>query len=235
MELCQGGDLSKNRLKTEDKVRMVVSQILKACSYCHSQGVVHRDLKLENIIFSEPDHSSDVKIIDFGLSATFHTESHYAVGRGGHGAGGLSTSLNKGSPSKHHPRGIKHNKAKRMFLTTCGTAYYMAPEVIEGGYTEACDLWAIGVITFMLLTGRPPFDGADEDEVFDKIEAGRVPFTSAVWQQVGGDARSFVQHLLMVDPRRRWTADQALKSPWMSAFFESERRKSMSGMWDLNF
>jgi serine/threonine protein kinase len=80
----------------------------------------------------------------------------------------------------------------------------------------------------MLLTGRPPFGGSNEDEVFDNIEAGKVPFTSPVWQQVGGSARSFVQHLLMVNPERRYTAAQALKSPWLSEFFEKERRKSNS-------
>jgi serine/threonine protein kinase len=135
MELCKGGDLSKNRLKTENEVRRVVAQILKACAYCHAQGVVHRDLKLENIIFSQADdHMSDVKIIDFGLSATFHTDSTYAPGRGAHAlGGGLSSSMTKGH-SNRAKRNIKNSKAKRMFLTQCGTAYYMAPEVIEGAF-----------------------------------------------------------------------------------------------------
>lgn len=118
MELCTGGEVTVKGLTRESQVVAVLAQLLAAIRYCHERGVVHRDLKLENIIFADDDPKSfDIKLIDFGLSATFS----------GLTSGGGSSSA----------RQRKLEQAKRMFLTTCGTAYYMAPEVVKGSYSEA--------------------------------------------------------------------------------------------------
>jgi calcium-dependent protein kinase len=55
---------------------------------------------------------------------------------------------------------------------TYGTAYYIAPEVLSSEYNEKCDIWSVGVIMFILLSGRPPFDGKDDKEIVKKVRTG---------------------------------------------------------------
>lgn len=59
-----------------------------------------------------------------------------------------------------------------------GTAYYIAPEVLAENYDEKCDLWSIGVITYILLSGEPPFYGSTDDEILEKVKKGKYSFNS---------------------------------------------------------
>ena len=59
-----------------------------------------------------------------------------------------------------------------------GTAYYIAPEVIQGKYNEKCDIWSIGVILYILLSGEPPFPGDTDAEIIAKVKKGKYGFTS---------------------------------------------------------
>lgn len=61
---------------------------------------------------------------------------------------------------------------------TYGTAYYIAPEVLKGDYNEKCDLWSIGVIMFILLSGNPPFNGDSDTEILKKVKDGKFTFSS---------------------------------------------------------
>ena len=65
-----------------------------------------------------------------------------------------------------------------------GTPYYFAPEVLEGNYDKRCDLWSIGVITFVLLSGRPPFDGENNAELEKRIKTTNYDFSDDVWNNV---------------------------------------------------
>ena len=126
-ELCTGGELfdqldeQPDYHYTESQRSRLVKQMLGALSYIHSKGVIHRDLKLENFLFSSTDPDSELKMIDFGLS------QHFNIGD--------------------------------IHIDTVGTPYAVAPEVINGMYDEQSDLWAMGVIAFLLHCGDPPFGG----------------------------------------------------------------------------
>jgi calcium-dependent protein kinase len=72
--------------------------------------------------------------------------------------------------------------------TKLGTPYYVSPEVLEGKYDKRCDLWSIGVMTFMLLSGRPPFDGRNEIDVFNKIRCCNYDFPASEWENISEEA-----------------------------------------------
>jgi len=109
---------------------------------------------------------------------------------------------------------------------TVGTPYTVAPEVIKGSYDEKCDLWAIGVLTFMLLCGETPFGGCGGPESLlelrGNISAGRYAFEPKdIWATVSAPARDFVRALLLTDPRQRPSAEEAQQHPWIRAHHEA--------------
>lgn len=91
-----------------------------------------------------------------------------------------------------------------------GTPFYIAPEVLNASYTEKCDIWSIGVITFMLLSGKAPFFGKDDAAIFAMVRKGNFEFTSSNWKQVSNEAQSFIRSLLTMDPKKRPSAAEAL-------------------------
>lgn len=100
--------------------------------------------------------------------------------------------------------------------TRCGTPAFVAPEVLVGArYTESIDMWSIGVILYILLGGYPPFQGANHKELFRKIRAADYVFHEAYWKNVSVEAKQLISSLLTVNAEHRFTADQALESPWM--------------------
>ncbi len=64
---------------------------------------------------------------------------------------------------------------------TYGTPYYIAPEILKGEYNEKCDIWSCGVILYILLCGRPPFDGDNDDEILETVSKGQYKITGPVW------------------------------------------------------
>ena len=187
-ELCVGGELF-DRLDeqpdyhyTEAECARLIKQMLSSVRYLHSKGIIHRDLKLENFLFSSSAPDSELKMIDFGLSKHFRygEELHEAV----------------------------------------GTPYTVAPEVIKGKYDERCDIWAIGVIAFLLFSGDPPFGGCGGPEplrvVRQNILDGEFEFEPAdIWDLVSDLGKVFVKDLLVTDPKKRPTAREAQKHGWL--------------------
>ncbi len=96
-----------------------------------------------------------------------------------------------------------------------GSSYYIAPEVLKKSYTEACDLWSLGVIVYMLLSGAPPFFGSNEEGIKASILKGEYSFPHELLGDVSEDALSFVSCLLTYDEEKRYTAHQALNHPWL--------------------
>jgi calcium-dependent protein kinase len=95
-----------------------------------------------------------------------------------------------------------------------GSSYYMAPEIIKRKYDEKCDLWSIGVIMYILLTGRPPFDGNDDDEILENVKKGVYDTYSYPYPLLSSHSKDLINKLLQYDPKKRISADQALEHPW---------------------
>ncbi|XP_063800114.1 serine/threonine-protein kinase 33 isoform X2 [Pseudophryne corroboree] len=192
MELCEGGELQgilerRTHLR-ESETRHVIHSLASAIAYLHKKDVVHRDLKLENILVKSNEQADDeemilnIKVTDFGL----------AVQKGGVGS-------------------------ENMLQSTCGTPIYMAPEVINAhDYSQQCDIWSIGVIMYMLLSGNPPFMGSSEEKLFQHIKRGKLKFSDPVWDAVSDAAKDVLQKLLRVDPADRITANELLDDPWIT-------------------
>ncbi|KAL1007385.1 hypothetical protein UPYG_G00086070 [Umbra pygmaea] len=190
-ELCEGGELKellqKNKRFTEEETRHIISSLAEAIVYLHKQDIVHRDLKLENILVKSYHHVDDndmihIKVTDFGLS----------VKKGGVGS-------------------------ENMLKATCGTPIYMAPEVIHAHeYSQQCDVWSIGVIMYMLLCGDPPFIGSSEETLFEMIKKGELHFNGPIWDTISDSAKKVLSCLLKVDPAHRITANELLDNPWIT-------------------
>lgn len=100
--------------------------------------------------------------------------------------------------------------------TTCGTPAYIAPEMLEGtSYGSSVDMWAIGIIAYILLTGTPPFAMTPIARLMFQILNVDVPFPEEKWGGISADARNFVAALLVKEPADRLTASQALAHPWI--------------------
>ena len=106
---------------------------------------------------------------------------------------------------------------KVMMQTACGTPGYVAPEVLNAtGYDKEVDMWSVGVITYILLCGFPPFYGDTVPQLFEQILQGRFDYPEDYWAQVSESAVDFINHLLVVDKDKRFTAQQALAHPWLN-------------------
>ena len=115
--------------------------------------------------------------------------------------------------SKHFDLGQTHTEM-------VGTPYTCAPEIIRGTYDEKCDLWSIGVITYLLLSGETPFGGLDgENMLFQPTD---------VWANVSAEGKAFVKKLLQADPKKRPTAKDAQKDEWIQVWAKKARTLSVS-------
>ena len=148
----------------------------------------------------------------------------------------LYSSKDKGSPVKIIDFGLARQFNKRRdgsMKTVVGTPYYIAPEVLRKNYDESCDLWSLGIISYILLCGYPPFNGSDNAAVYASVRKGTYYFPSSDWKHVSYEARDFVRRLLQVDVSKRMTIDQALRHPWLvrhTASMRVERRQEMEVM-----
>ncbi|KAK8747040.1 hypothetical protein OTU49_016954 [Cherax quadricarinatus] len=104
-------------------------------------------------------------------------------------------------------------------FTVCGTPTYVAPEILnESGYGLKVDIWATGVITYILLCGFPPFVSAtnNQEELFDQILHGHYEFHSPYWDDISDSARELIVHMIEVDKEKRFSAREVLGHPWVS-------------------
>ena len=88
--------------------------------------------------------------------------------------------------------------------------------MIKEEYDEKCDLWSVGVIMFIMLSGAPPFDGGSDKEIIKKVKAGKYNFNAYQWDYVSDEAMDLIDHLLMMNPAQRYSAEDALKHDWFN-------------------
>lgn len=109
----------------------------------------------------------------------------------------------------------KFTGTREQMNIACGTLAYVAPEVLTGqGYGKGVDLWSVGVIMYLILRGRLPFDDEDEEALIEKTKEGIIPFGHAIWDEISPEAKDLVRGLLRVDPEERLNIDQVLNHPW---------------------
>ncbi|GAX73140.1 hypothetical protein CEUSTIGMA_g593.t1 [Chlamydomonas eustigma] len=202
LELCSGGDWFERLLAhgtySERQAAMTTKSVLKALCYCHSLGVVHRDVKPENILYSDQSADACAKLADFGLSALMPRAALEAPDRRAVGSSG---------PLKD---GV-------------GSSYYVAPEILKGnGYGKECDIWSLGVVLYIALGGYPPFEGSNDDEIFEAAMYRPLKFSSETWHHISPMAKDMISRMLCKDPRRRASVAELLTHPWIAAATEEE-------------
>ncbi|KAI6660580.1 hypothetical protein LOD99_14164 [Oopsacas minuta] len=204
MELMNGGELFdhlQQKQISEEEAKQFVKQILKAIEFIHEGNIVHRDLKPENILMDvstseeEKAESITLKLADFGYAEMDDN--------------GLTNPLY--------------------------TLYYVAPEVLSNDtrfrkesdkacppmtYDKKCDIWSLGVITYIMLMGYPPFspDGPNIEmtsTMYQSILSGDYYYGEMDWKKYSGDAHDFVFSLLHVNPEDRPCAKELLLHPWL--------------------
>ncbi|XP_040411270.1 serine/threonine-protein kinase DCLK2 isoform X2 [Cygnus olor] len=124
--------------------------------------------------------------------------------------------------------------------TVCGTPTYVAPEIIaETGYGLKVDIWAAGVITYILLCGFPPFRSENnlQEDLFDQILVGKLEFPSPYWDNITDSAKELISLMLHVNAEARYTAAQILSHPWVSddAYQENNMQAEVTGKLKQHF
>ncbi|XP_053398574.1 serine/threonine-protein kinase DCLK1-like isoform X2 [Mercenaria mercenaria] len=191
IELVKGGDLfdaiSMATKYTEKDACAMVFNLACALDYLHSNNIVHRDVKPENLLVCDHgDGTKSLKLGDFGL-ATDCTETLYTV---------------------------------------CGTPTYVAPEILsETGYGAKVDVWAAGVIMYILVCGFPPFSSTsnDQEELFDAILSGKFEYPSPYWDDISEEAKDLINKILVINPEKRCSAEDVTKHEWVKGDLASDR------------
>ncbi|KAI5922913.1 hypothetical protein F4810DRAFT_672015 [Camillea tinctor] len=175
-EYVNGGQMldyiiSHGKLK-EKQARKFSRQIASALDYCHRNSIVHRDLKIENILISK---TGDIKIIDFGLSNLFAPRGH--------------------------------------LKTFCGSLYFAAPELLQArAYTgPEVDVWSFGIVLYVLVCGKVPFDDQSMPALHAKIKKGYVEYPN--W--LSTDCKGLLSRMLVTDPKQRATMYEVMNHPWL--------------------
>ena len=109
-----------------------------------------------------------------------------------------------------------------------GTELYTAPEVFRGSYNEQCDVWSVGCVLYVMLSGELPFTGANSEAIRTEVTRGEVRMTSQVWSQISEDAQDLIRRMIVVNPSDRIRASEALDHPWINATVKLTRGASRS-------
>ena len=202
LEDLSGGDLfdriEQNGPFGEEDAAPVVRQVAGAVGYLHGQGIVHRDIKPDNLVFDAKGKAGSIKLIDFGYA--------------GFCADGAQLRGLCGTPDYAAPEILTWYQGDAGKGKAKGQPY-----------GRLVDMWSLGVVIYILLCGFPPFYGDDDEQMFALIRAGSYAFPDAIdgyrttWPTVSEAAKALVRSLLTVAPDQRASADDVLRGEWLAA------------------
>lgn len=188
MEKLDGGELfphiaSVTNFSEGDAAR-ICKQMLEAVQYIHSQGIVHRDIKGENFLFTNTRKDATLKMIDFGIADRF--------------------------------------EENKILTEQCGTLHYLAPEMLKKTYNKEVDVWAVGVVMYLMLYGKFPFRGKDAEEIIQDINNYKTDWQRQEVQQ-SQTVTDFISRLLEKDPKIRASASTALRHRFITQLRDPKR------------
>lgn len=133
----------------------------------------------------------------------------------------LFTSKEKDSPVRLVDFGLSQRyrrpRGQYTMKLQVGTTYSIAPEVIEGEYTEKADIWSCGVVAYMLLSGgKMPLDAETKQEIPEVVRKGEYSMEGPEWENVSSEAKSFVSSLMVFDEAERPIAEECMQHPWLN-------------------
>ena len=195
MEECKGGNLLERIIKKIEKGKTfcereageIFQQIINALLHCHKMGISHKDLRPENILFvNEDEKDTTIKVIDFGLSKIF---------------GEIQASKKEKIDKKHFPSKL-------------GDIHYASPEVLLGNLDERSDIWAAGVILYIMLTGNAPFNGNTDAEIIKAINKKKASYPESDFKNISDEAKDLLKHMIC-DADKRFNGNQIIEHNWL--------------------
>jgi len=209
-ELAKGGCLFDLLVESggfpEEKVVLVMKQLLEAVVYLHEIGIIHRDIKLENILLGQKGDFSTIKLSDFGVVRILEERE-------------------KEEEQQSKSRGTRY---RPVMVSHVGSVAYMAPEFFSGQkYDNSVDIWACGVMLYIMLSLRSPFGNEDNDEKDEVEQIQRIVkadfhFSYKVFQTRSQEVQDLICKMLKVNSSERVTAYEALQHPWFKMINPTE-------------
>ncbi|KAK1813436.1 hypothetical protein LTR12_012162 [Friedmanniomyces endolithicus] len=220
LEYASGGELFdyilNHRYLKDPAARRLFAQLVSGVGYLHKKGIVHRDLKLENLLL---DRNKNIIITDFGFANTFspHDELGEDVER-------RITDKDFVKREKLDVIGVDNHRRGDLMQTSCGSPCYAAPELVvsDGLYTgRKVDVWSCGVILYAMLAGYLPFDDDPANPEGDNINLlykyiVSTPLTFP--EYVSPHARDLLRRILVPDPRQRADLFEVARHSWLSEY-----------------
>ena len=210
LEYCNGGNLSdyntylkdNKKVMNEKTLQKIIAQISSGLKYLHDHNIIHRDIKLENILIN----FDEIKNTEENYKKINYSERNFD---------------NSAFTLKIADLGLSKNIAETNVASTiCGSPLTMSPDLFsnERCYNTKADLWSLGVITYQLLIGDPPFDGLSINSVIFQIKDGIYNYPNNMC--VSYEIISFINGLLQFNPEKRFNWEQILNHPFLTGDVE---------------
>ncbi|XP_041836371.1 calcium/calmodulin-dependent protein kinase type 1D-like [Melanotaenia boesemani] len=172
------------------------------------------DRILDKGVYTEKDASKVIKQV---LQAVSYLHANSIVHRDLKPENLLYYSMDENAKIMVSDFGLSKTLEHGVMSTACGTPGYVAPEVLaQKPYSKTVDCWSIGVITYILLSGYPPFFEENETRLFSKIMRAEYAFHSPFWDDISESAKDFIRNMMEKNPTKRFTTEQALRHPWIA-------------------
>ena len=234
-EFCDQGDLlgKMEKLGTMNQivVKFIMDQIFNAVAYLHSKGVLHGDIKLENVLLYTTTKNANQrftminkelemhKSIERDLNKYFKKDSKFFKRKDVvEDMTNYEIKLIDFGCSKLFSK-KKHKKISGII----GTSLYCSPEVVDDLYDEKCDEWSCGVLMYILLCGEPPFPGETEEEIFEKVKKCDYNFKNPKFKNVSENCKDLIKKLLQPNITKRIKASEALRHPFFTEAFNPNK------------